>query len=71
MVLYYVYKGSFKTKEGTYREYVGYTGTASQREDLLTKGGVKWTKPHAERHLQDGLFSLGHKEQSCCEVQIL
>ena len=70
MVLYYLYKGSFKTKECTCREYVGYTGNASQREDLLTKGGVNWTKP-----LQKGTFkmdfSLGHKEQSCCEVQTL
>ena len=35
----------FWTEKGTYREYVGYTGNASKREDALKKGGANWTKP--------------------------
>jgi ribosomal protein L7Ae-like RNA K-turn-binding protein len=45
MVLYTVYKASFETQKGTFRQYVGYTGNASKREDKLGLGGVNWTKP--------------------------
>ena len=40
-----VYLFCFWTEAGTYREYVGYTGNSSKREEALKKGGSNWTKP--------------------------
>ena len=52
VVLYSVYKVKFRTRLNTYREYVGFTGNATRREDKLGLGGVDWTKPLQKDTLQ-------------------
>ena len=69
MVLYTVYKAAFWTKKGTYREYVGYTGNVSQREDTLAKGGSNWTKPLEKGTLKMSFLAVNIQSRAVARCQ--